>query len=216
MKKYTVWGICLSAMAAVAFAAQPIIAVHFTFDPTHTGIIVSGWHPGAGEPGDPDDKANHGLVLQKNGTTATNAAGGAVLKGVAGLSADNGTVAKLALGFDIQDNTHCGAGAPRFNVVTTGGLFFVGCAHGTGVLAPGPGWTRVTFDCATDWFNTSGVAGCPAAGSTVIGLAILFDEGTDTPLGGGVAGGIVTPGQTVIDNIKVNTAVIGKPGAGPM
>ena len=216
--KRTRWGLGLGAFALlvtapIAFAAQPIEVIHFTFDPGHTGIVVSGWRPGTGELGDPDDNANHGLVLQKNGLTATNAAAGAVLKGVAGLSADDGTVGKLALGYDILNNTHCGAGAPRFNVTTTGGFFFVGaCANGTCVPAPTAGWTRVTFDCtAGQWFGPLG-AGCPVAGSTVIGVAIIFDEGNDTP----TSPLIVTPGQTVIDNIKVNFTVVGKPGAGPM
>ena len=134
-----------------------------------------------------------------------------MLTGVAGLSADDGTNGKLALGYDIKNSTHCGAGAPRFNGSTTGGFFFVGgCSHGTSAPAPTSGWTRVTFSCPSSWFGSSGQA-CPAAGSTVIGIAIIFDEGTDTPVGGG----IVTPGQTVIDNIKVNSVVIGKPGAGP-
>jgi hypothetical protein len=211
MRRTTLLALTVLCFAVAAFALQPILAIHFTFDPTHTGIITSGWRPHRGAPGELNDKADHGLVLEKNGPTATNAAAGAVLTGVAGLSADNGTVGELELGFDIIDNSHCGAGAPRFNVVTTAGLFFVGCAHGTPTPAPSLGWTRVTFDCATDWFGPTGSAGCPPAGSTVVGIAIVFDEGTDTPAGGG----IVTPGQTVIDNIQVNETTIDKPGAGP-
>ena len=212
MRMLACLGILLLGFAALALAAQPILVVPFTFDPGHTGIIVSGWQPGAGEPGDANDVAQHGFVLEKNGATNTDAAAGAVLKGVAGLSADG--VAKLDLGYDIKDNTHCGAGAPRFNVSTTGGGFFFvgGCSNGSRAPAAS-GWTRVTFDCALgQWFNVStGAAGCPASGSTVIGAAILFDEGSDTP----PSSLIVTPGQTVIDNITVNGNVVGKPGDGP-
>ena len=78
----------LSLVAALAFAAPSFadsgkLKVNpFVFDPDGTGIIVSDWqaHAGLADAGG----SNHGLVLQKNGLTATNAAAGATVTGPRG------------------------------------------------------------------------------------------------------------------------------------
>ena len=107
------------------------------------------------------------------------------------------------LGFDYRNDGHCGAGAPRFNVYTTAGTyFFFGCAYGVHTPVPGTtDWTRVRFLDA-DAFPADGVTPFPGFGTAVvIGIDIVFDEGTD-----------VGPGFAMLDNIDVNGMLIGKPG----
>jgi hypothetical protein len=165
-----------------AWAQSPFQVVPFTFNPDNACNVVSQWQNGV-------------LVMQKNCSTATNAAAGAdIISPLEGQSIGNLT----ELNFDVQNGTHCGAGAPRFNVVVSGTTYFLGCSQGTHTDL-GNGWTHVVYS-ATDF----AAAGIPTTG-TLDDLLIIFDEGTDTPVGGTV----VTPGQTAIDNISVNGAVVG-------
>ncbi len=159
----------------------------FVYDPDRTGIIVSAWEPhtGLADAGGSD----HGLVLQKNGPTSTNAAAGAVITGATGATLSE-------LGFDYEATGHCGAGSPRFNVVVGGTRYFFGCIYGTHTDL-GNGWTRVRFN------GTEPGAG--GFGGVIESIAIVADEGTDIT-------GQGTPGQSVIDNIDVNGTLIGKPG----
>ena len=55
---------------------------------------------------------HYGLLLNKNGPSADCSAAGARIRGVEGMPA----AAIFPLGFDIRNGTHCGAGAPRFNL----------------------------------------------------------------------------------------------------
>src|SRR6478672_9792825 len=85
-----------SAWAQSAFQVVP-----FTFNPDNACNVVSQWQNGV-------------LVIQKNCPTATNAAAGAdIISPLEGQSISNLT----ELNFDVQNGGHCGAGAPRFNVV---------------------------------------------------------------------------------------------------
>ena len=98
----------------------------------------------------PRDRQVEGLLLAKTGPTANFASAVADLKHVPR------TVTQL--GFDIRKQggsasplgSHCGAGAPRFNVTTSTGTFFVGCNSptaddaGLGLT----GWTRLTYTVA--------------------------------------------------------------------
>jgi hypothetical protein len=102
------------------------------------------------------------------------------------------------LNFDVQNGGHCGAGAPRFNVTVDGNIYFLGCTQGTHTDL-GNGWTHVEFG-PTDFT----LAGIPTTG-TLEDLMIIFDEGTDTPVGGTVE----TPGKVVLDNISINGDVVG-------
>lgn len=166
----------------------------FEFDPEHTGIVAAAWVKHLGLPQD-NDKNRFGLLLSKNGPTPTNAAAGLVLHGVKGLHLTE-------LGFDVRNGGHCGAGAPRFNVLTNDGVTrFYGCAYGTHTPnTPAPGWQRVRF--------ITGVAypGAPAitAGLTVDSISIVFDEGTNI--------GPDFSGMVVLDNIDVNGVLVGAPG----
>src|SRR5205809_6280931 len=82
-------------------------------------------------------------LLTKNDKTPDCSAAGATIKG-----AENMKVSEF--GFDYRNGGHCGAGAPRFNLVTSDNIFhFIGgCANGTKTPAPqDPAeWTRVRFD----------------------------------------------------------------------
>jgi hypothetical protein len=166
----------------------------FEFDPGHTGIVAGDWVKHLGLPQD-NDKNRFGLLLSKNGTTPTNASAGLVIHGVKGLHLTE-------LGFDVRNGGHCGAGAPRFNVVTNDGVTrFYGCVYGThSPSTPAPGWQRVRFLTGVSY------PGAPAitAGLTVDSISIDFDEGTD-----------IAPdfsGMVVLDNIDVNGVLIGAPG----
>src|SRR2546426_4743812 len=93
--------------------------------------------------GDPKDMNNAGLVLIKTGPTTNFAAGGAEIKGVTGITLSE-------LGYDIRTGSHCGAGAPRFNVVTTDGVtHFVGCNSPTPIIVSfSLGWKRLRWSAA--------------------------------------------------------------------
>lgn len=188
-------GIALCAAAAMVQTAgassKPDLDVKpFTFDPGHTSRIVSEWEKHLGE-ADAKGHNNYGLLLSKNSTTPTNAAAGATVTGVKGMHLTE-------LGFDFKNGSHCGAGAPRFNVVTTDGVtHFVGCAAGTQSAAPEAGWVRVRMDP-----SVTNVAFPPVAPTDVVqSISIIFDEGTDT--------GPDFSGQAVLDNIDINGTLVG-------
>ena len=108
--------------------------------PAGARIVTSAWLGGMGLPDDggpnvgpnpannPSKNDPHrGLLLSKNGTTADCSAAGATITRVQGMT----VTPTFALGFDYRNGGHCGAGAPRFNVNTDMGFFFVGCASGS-------------------------------------------------------------------------------------
>lgn len=166
--------------------------------------------PMVGNPGDPKDQRNEGLLLVKTGPTVTNfASAGAELHRVKGITLNE-------LGYDIRKfglgthlgafGSHCGAGAPRFNVLTTSGFFFVGCSSPPpDVEILGDGWIRLRWGGTVPLlgFNPPTFALVPITG-TVKRIQIVFDEGQD-PFGG--------PdffGGAILDNIDVNGALVGR------
>lgn len=183
-------------------------------DPTDPscGKLVAG--PAYTDPacptGDPKDKRNDGLLLAKTGPTANVAAAGAELKNVRG-------IVLTELGYDIRKagptvlddrGSHCGAGAPRFNVETTTGFFFVGCnSPAPDTQSPGDGFIRLRWGTAgpLQGFDASSGLLVPITG-TVRSLTIIFDEGTDT--------GPDNFGLAVLDNIDVNGVLIGRDDSG--
>ena len=222
MKKSVVIAIALVclALAPFAFADDPkgTISVHSkTFvgkaGDCGTGyaagseIVSAAWIKGMGlpdnggansNPTNPTDNPNknddrNGLLLSKNGPTPDCSAAGADITGAEG-------AILTVVGFDIRNGTHCGAGAPRFNVEATDGFHFLGgCSNGTQTPAPQDpaNWTRVRIDP-----SNPGQAFPPiAAGAKVKSISIIFDEGTDAGPGAGLA---------VIDNIDINGAIAGK------
>ena len=171
-------------------------------------IVTSAWLGGMGLPDNGGDTAfngvadtakdpHRGLLLSKNGPTTDCSSAGARITGVRGISVD----ATFTLGFDYRNGGHCGAGAPRFNVVAkppTGPNtfhFVGGCANGVQTVAPQDPveWTRARFTAAQQFPPI-------APGSTIVSITLLHDEGTDTaseqdPNGVGLA---------VVDNIFIN------------
>jgi len=179
-----------SAMAQSGFVAQT-----WVYDPGHTGVSVSQWQPGSGLPD--AGNSNHGLYLTKFASTSTLAAAGASIKGVNGIKLST-------LGFDVRNDGWCGAGAPRYNVTLVGGdsfYFFFGCAYGIHTPILGyPNWTRVRFTDA-DAFAANGGTWPGFGNAQIAAIDLVFDEGTD-----------VGPGFTFVDNLAINSTLIGKPG----
>jgi uncharacterized repeat protein (TIGR01451 family) len=157
-----------------------------------------------------------GIQLSKPCPTATNAEADALI--ISPLT--NGTTpisTVVSAGFDIQNNTHCGAGAPRFEFALDNNTHFVltlGCQAGHPVDL-GNGFSRISFTAADIAAGVVAAGGTPA--STITQIFVLFDEGTDTPPvasspGSGIPG-IGTPGTAVIDNIMLNGAVFAAAGS---
>jgi hypothetical protein len=161
------------------------------YDPEKTGCPEASWDAKAGLPD--AGKSNHGLVLIKDCPTPTNAAAGANVDGVEGLSA-----AGLVLGFDYDITGLCTGGSPRFNVQWTdvsnpNGFSFVGgCANAEAPTSPAPGWLTARFELqdATDAFPI-----VPAT-ATIVSITIISDE----------------QGTSIIDNIYIGGTVVEKPG----
>jgi len=105
------------------------------------------------------------------------------------------------LGYDIRKiggsaspvGSHCGAGAPRFNVQTAdGAIAFIGCnSPPPDVQIQGEGWLRLRWN-----------VGLPRGAVTRI--LIVFDEGQD------LAGGPDQFGAAVLDNVDVNGMLVGQ------
>jgi hypothetical protein len=170
-----------SASAAPTFTVTPWTFVGATGDcgpgyPAGTpGGVVSKWDNTTGNPAP-------SLRLEKNVPTTDCSAAGATVNGVSGITLTE-------LNFDY--NGYCGAGAPRFNVVTSDNVtHFFGCASGTATPTTN-GYTHVVFDPT----NPAQAFPVIVPGTTVNSIDIVFDE----------------MGQTNIDNISVNNQVIGGP-----
>jgi len=196
LKKFLVIAVALALVLVTfssAFAGQDLKVKPWVYDPGKTGISEAKWVTGVGLPD--GGSSNHSLFLSKMGLTSDNAAGGATVE------AGGGTLTEL--GFDYRNDGHCGAGAPRFNVYTsTGVYYFFGCTYGVHTPVPDHSdWTRVRFGPA-DAVPSDGVTAFPGFGSvTVTGIEIVFDEGNN-----------VGPGFVYLDNIDVNGVLAGKPG----
>jgi hypothetical protein len=146
--KAAVWSaLLISTLASGSFAHNFNTVDPGLFDPKDTDLVAARWIDGIGCPtdqkvtfdgkktvaftdaacptGDSGDRENAGLLLVKTGPTANFAAAGADLRSVRGITLTE-------LGYDIRTGSHCGGGAPRFNVVTDDGVtHFVGCSSGT-------------------------------------------------------------------------------------
>ena len=96
-------------------------------------IVTAAWLKGMGLPdnggmnSNPLDSSNNpnkgdrhsGLLLSKNGPTPDCSAAGASVKGVKGMTVSE----TFEVGFDYRNGSHCGAGAPRFNVTSPSQAF---------------------------------------------------------------------------------------------
>jgi hypothetical protein len=223
MKKFSLLLVCSAIVLPLAFAdddggkklqADPFVFIGKAGDcgtgmPAGSRIVTSAWLTGMGLPDDGTsanaaaasrNDPHSGLLLSKNGPTANCSAAGATIKGAEGMT----LTATSELGFDYRNGGHCGAGAPRFNLVTSDNMFhFIGgCANGTNTAAPqDPAeWTRSRFTLT----NPAQAFPPITPGTKIKSLSIIFDEGTDStsaedPRGVGLA---------VIDNIDVNGNII--------
>jgi hypothetical protein len=215
----------LTLSTGVAFAATKFQVKPDEFDPGKTFLVQAQWLDGIGcvtsghiavpnadftgvsgtapyndggcPTGDTSDRHNQGLLLVKTGPTNNFASATAELKGVKGIHVTE-------LGYDLRkprtfgdaSGSHCGAGAPRFDVITTDNVdHFVGCTSPTPVqTATGVGWMRLRWDPAAAFPPI-----LPT--DTVKSITIVFDEGQDTaPDNFGLA---------VLDNIDVNGTLVG-------
>jgi hypothetical protein len=202
------------------------------FDPAHSNLVASGWMSGIGCPtsqdiqaflppnfdttgtvtfadagcptGDGKDKSNEGLLLAKTGPTNNNAAATARLNDMPS------TVTEL--GYDIRKSggpasamgSHCGAGAPRFDIVTkSGAIFFIGCnSPPATVTASSQGWSRLRWGAATLAFGQGTTPPAALSSLKVKEIDIVFDEGQDT--------GPDFFGLAVLDNVDVNGMLVGQ------
>jgi hypothetical protein len=130
------------------------------------------------------------LFLQKNTLTSDCSAAGASFNNVNGI-----TLTELNFQYENSNGGHCGAGAPRYNVVTTDNVtHFFGCADGTTSATNDPNWTEVTWD-----LNNPAQSFPPiTTGEVVQSIDLVFDEGTDQ------GSGFVN-----LDNFSINGQTIG-------
>ena len=198
----------LVLIALVTLTTLPLagFAGAFEVDPFHFGRgCLATWERDAGEPGQKGDTKQFGLYLQKHTASADFAAAGVRNMLIQPMPAASlNTLAFDISGFPDADfgvaNGYCGAGSPRFNVVSGAGVTcFLGCVHGTKTQDTQTGWWEIRFDTPFNAFPgcESGVTG------NVTSISIVFDEGTD-----------VGPGNVVIDNIRINNEVVGVPRGG--
>jgi hypothetical protein len=161
--------------------------------------------------GDRRDRKNEGLLLAKTGPTGNFASAVVDIRGVKGKTLTE-------LGYDIRKpgataadprGSWCNAGAPRFNIQTKDGFYFLGCASPPPTTQlDGHGFMRLTWGSPLVAFRSGG--GLEPVTGKVKSLRIVFDEGTThTPanleLGFGLA---------VLDNINVNGKRVGEGGGG--
>lgn len=224
------FGVAAAASAAMVFQS----ATAQKFDPRGTELVQAAWLRGLGCPtgariatfdaagrlvestftdpacptGDAQDRHNEGVLLAKTGPTANFAAALVILNEVPE------TVTEL--GYDIRKpgasadprGSHCGAGAPRFNVETEEGqTIFIGCnSPPAPVQQVGTGWLRLRWGGGAPLLGFSAQTGqlVDVATVEVERIVIVFDEGQDA------SGGPDQSGLAVLDNIDVNGTLVGR------
>jgi hypothetical protein len=226
------WLAALIALLVIGVGAAYAGHRHFQvqpreFAPFGTQLVTADWIDGTGCPteartagetgpgpdytdpacptGDSRDRKVEGLLLSKTGPTANVAAAVAIVR--------NAPETITELGWDIRKpgpdgaagprGSHCGAGAPRWNIETDAGTFFIGCNSppATTQIA-GTGYTRLRWDASTPVFGPTTTT---LGALEVEGLRIVFDEGYDT--------GPDNFGLAVLDNIDVNGKLVGRRGS---
>ena len=144
----------MAAVAAVSLALAGTGAaalVPGVFDPGSTGCVKATYAGGV-------------LHLEKNCPTSTNAAAGADITGLEGQ-------AFTSASFTLASASQCQGGSPRFDVVTTAGLFFLGCNNVTPTINSN-GTATYTFTAATLAAAGNQV---PFPTGTITALDVLID-----------------------------------------
>lgn len=156
----------------------------------------------------PKDKKVQGLLLSKTGPTANFASAQAIVKKAPSRITE--------LGWDIRKpgpelgagvrGSHCGAGAPRWNITTKSGqTVFIGCLSPPATTqTPGVGFVRMRWGASTP--VTVGGTASTLGALEVKKLKIVFDEGYDSPPS--------NFGLAVLDNIDVNGQLAGSGSGG--
>lgn len=172
-------------------------------NPAHAGNgALATWARDAGEPGHAGDPKQYGLYLQHSEPTAFDTAY-AGTRNLLKKPIAAGDLTKL--GFDISGRSgeagvftpgdarhgYCQGGAARFVVEHTGGTCFFECAHGDKVQDPDTNWWEISF--VPPFTQYPSCAG--GLSGSVTYIDITFDE----------------QGNVVLDNIRVNNRVVGKP-----
>ncbi len=224
----TICGVTALVFVGVAAAASFHQVKPWKYDPKKTNLVRGAWEVGLGCPtnskvtydgstissftdpacttGDPrKDADNRGLLLVKTGPTGNYAAAGASLKDPPSTITELGYDLRKA-GGDQNDprGSHCGAGAPRFDIIDAGGdLYFLGCNSPAPVVAASSdGWVRLRWDTADG--NLLAYPGpVDVSTLTIKSVDIVFDEAQDT-------GGPDNFGLAVLDNIDVNSKMVGR------
>jgi hypothetical protein len=227
------FGALAALSAGVAYAAGAFTVKPEEADPGNTYLVQASWLSGIGCPtnaqiyngggvygspftdpacptGDTSDNHNEGLLLAKTGPTANFAAAVANIKGFpkAGINVTQlGYDLRKPVDFTDPRGSHCGAGAPRFDLVATDGTdYFVGCS------SPPPtetntsnAWIRLRWNAPVMAYGPNGLTDISTV--RIKTIQIVFDEGQDT--------GPDNFGLAVLDNIDINGDVVGQgPGNG--
>jgi len=126
MRKLVMIAVAGATLALAGTAAAALVPG--VYDPGNTGCPVATYSKGV-------------LHLAKNCPTPTNAAAGADITGAEGQAFQSGS-------FTLASTAQCQGGSPRFVVVTTTGLFPLGCNNVT-PTANADGTATYTFTAAT-------------------------------------------------------------------
>ena len=155
MKKLLITGVLATALAFTVSASAAVVPG--VFDPGNTGCVKATFI-----------KKTKTLHLEKNCPTATNAAAGADITGVSGQTFQSAS-------FTLASTSQCQGGAPRFNVDTTTGFFFLGCNNVTPTTNAN-GSATYTFTAAT--LAAAGQQ-VPTPTGTIESVSVLIDvQGT--------------------------------------
>src|SRR5947208_9048588 len=149
MRKVIVIAAAVAALALSGVAAAALVPG--VFDPGNTGCVTSSF-------------ANGVLHLEKNCATSTNAAAGADITGFEGQTFTSAS-------FTLASTSQCQGGSPRFNVVTTTGLFFLGCNNVTPTINAN-GTATYTFTAQT---IAAGGNQVPFPTGTIQSIQIVLD-----------------------------------------
>jgi hypothetical protein len=126
MKRLILIAATTVALALAGTAAAALVPG--VFDPGNTGCPKATYSNGV-------------LHLEKNCATSTNAAAGADITGLTGQPFTSAS-------FTLASASQCQGGSPRFDIVTTTGMFFLGCNNVTPVINA-DGTATYTFTAAT-------------------------------------------------------------------
>ena len=153
MRRFIVAAVAAASLALASTAAAALVPG--VFDPDNTGCVTATYAGGV-------------LHLEKNCPTTTNAAAGADITGLEGQTFTSGS-------FTLASASQCQGGSPRFDVVTTAGLFFLGCNNVTPTINAN-GTATYTFTATTIAAAGNQV---PFPTGTITALDVLIDvQGT--------------------------------------